>query len=438
MGNNMMFEPSQHETSTFFHNSGSIDHVKSYQDDPMFDAEAENEPIYENDDEDLPRKEYWQEYELDFTPNIVTWMKSNYVQHIKGQQHTVLVGGYNHCNEYFLQTLNYGKSGSQSIEIIPDDKITLFSEISDIQFADDQTAVVVTRNGQIQLIKLQQNDEYSPTMHQHDDEEKMMKIESIENKQNGNKWKLIPISSTKNPIICYPNPNNKQFHGVLTSVTVNTICGNIVASDECGYIYITDIDQQKSINSQSCSSSAINCIRFANSDQIASATMSGQLMLWDLRDLNKPCHATTLPRKHGSLMSLAVHPHRNNLFATGTEYGSIAIWDIRGTNTKKINGDDSYKLFSGHCKHTLVNDIKFLTNNSNSMNGLVTCGNDGITQIFQSEKDVEWKDVSQSAWNANITTIQEEKYPVTSLDFYEQLGIVVTCCNAQKLSFCPI
>merc|ERR1719445_613053 len=90
----------------------------------------------------------------------------------------------------------------------------------------------------------------------------------------------------------------------------------LIASDESGYIYITDIDQQKSITSQSCSSSAINCIRFANSDTIASVSMSGQLMLWDLRDLNNVCYATSLPPKHGSLMSLAVHPHRNHIFST--------------------------------------------------------------------------------------------------------------------------
>ena len=163
--------------------------------------------------------------------------------------------------------------------------------------------------------------------------------------------------------------------------------------------------------------------------------MSGQLMLWDLRDLNRPCHAATLPKEHGSCMSLAVHPHRNNLFAAGTENGTIAIWDIRAN---KVHENECFNLFAGHCENTLVNDIKFLTNNSNSMNGLVTCGNDGITQIFQTKEDIEWKNVSQSVWKKNITPIQEEKYPVTSLDFYEQLSIVATCCDAQKLTFSPI
>merc|ERR1712129_381183 len=123
---------------------------------------------------------------------------------------------------------------------------------------------------------------------------------------------------------------------------------------------------QRNISIHSCSSSAINCIRFANSDNIASATMSGQMMLWDLRDLNKPCHAASLSKKHGACMSLAVHPHRNNLFAAGSGNGTIGIWDIR---SNKVDEDESFNLFAGHTQRTLVNDLKFLTNNSKALNG---------------------------------------------------------------------
>lgn len=197
---------------------------------------------YRHDQSDLSLGEYLQEIELHYTPNIVRWMKSNYFQHIKGEQHTVLIAGYDHCDKYYLQTINYGKNEQeQRIEVVPDDQITFSSEISDIQFADDQTAVIVTRNGQIQLIKLEQNNEYSPRNNSDD--------EKFHSHQN-HKWKLHPILSSDHPLICYPNPSNKQYHGALTSVTVNTICGHIVASDECGFIYITDIDQQKSISSQ--------------------------------------------------------------------------------------------------------------------------------------------------------------------------------------------
>eukprot|EP01083_Nonionella_stella_P115416 342153_1 len=440
--NNMNFVfDTQQRTNEINYDYNATNPMNPYPEDAIFDEATE--ATYGTEHQELSRKEYWKEYELDYTPNIVRWLKSNYLQHMKGEQRAILIGGYNHCGKYYLQTINYGKTANeQSIEVVPDNRITLSSQIADIQFADDATAVIVTRNGEIQLIKLQQNDQYSPRNQNDDDDEKMMR--PMEHSTHGNrasdyKWKLVPISSTNdNPIICYPNQSNTQYRAVLTSVTVNTICGNIVASDEGGCIYITDIDQQKSISSQSCSSSAINCIRFANSDTIASVSMSGQLMLWDLRDLNNVCYATTLPRKHGSLISLAVHPHRNHIYSTGTEYGTVAVWDIRGTNQNwnKTQEEQSYRLFAGHCKHTLVNDVQFLTNNANTMNGLVTCGNDGISQIFQSEKDVDWKDLSQNAWNTNIVTIQESKYPVTSLDFYD--GIVATCCDAQKLSFFPI
>merc|ERR1719445_2646479 len=151
----------------------------------------------------------------------------------------------------------------------------------------------------------------------------------------------------------------------------------LIASDESGYIYITDIDKQRTPNSQICSSSAINCIRFANSNTIASVSMSGQLILWDLRegklrmDADKEWSHTTLPKKHGALISLAVHPHRNHIFATGTESGAIAVWDIE-------NRDRPFRLFEDqHVKGTLVNDVQFLPKS-----GLVSCGNDGFTQML--------------------------------------------------------
>ena len=399
-----MFNPDQ-----YAYNSPT---VYNQDDEQMFndeDGDIDNHN-HNNNIEELKRTDYLKEYELDYTPNIIRWIKSNYLQQIKGEQHTVLVSGYNHCNDNFLQIFNYGKSkNNQSIEVIADHTIKINSEIADIQFADDQTAIIVTINGQIQLIKLEQkNDEYSPksSPQQHDNEdEKMMQSNQNDDALDHNKWNLNPILSQQNPIICYPDPNNKKYHGVLTSVAVSTIAGKIVASDENGCIYITDIDNPQAPTSQvlvpynlslphvmfiyffisqSCSSSVINCIGFANSDTIVSVSMSGQILLWDLRDLKKVVYATSLPRKYGSLMSLSVHPHRNHISATGTETGNV-MTDIRNRSN---NQQKSYKLFAGHCKDTVINDIKFIGNTvDHEINGLVTAENDGITQIFQSEQD---------------------------------------------------
>jgi len=418
----------------------------SMHEEPVQDVEEEEEQ-----DAEPPKRDYLKECELDYTPNVVRWMKANYLQQIKGEQHTLLVSGYNHCCNY-LQAFMYGKSQRGNyIEVVADAQLTFDSQITDIQFADDQTAVIVTNSGEIKLIQLQQSDEYSPhsshlrqskyRVDDEEDDEKMASLNEEESVRHGgssepdNKWVLLPISGIENPCLCYPNEHNKQYPAVLTSVAVNTIRGQIVAADEGGYLYITDIDQQKSIASQCCSPSAINCIQFANNDTIASVSMSGQLMLWDTRDLRTVSYATTLPRKHGALMTLAVHPFRNHIFATGTEYGTVAIWDIRGGNSKKSNNNrvhqqrNPYKILHAHDKDTLVNDIKFLTNNANTINGLVTCGNDGIAQIFESEED---------EWNANSTPIQEDRYAVTSVDFNEQLNVVITSCDSQKLSFLPI
>ena len=252
--NNMrfMFNPDQHTYNP------SIPYNQNDRQISVFEGE-ENDDIdnynHKNgNNQELKRSDYLKEYELDYTPNIIRWIKSNYLQHIKGEQHTVLVSGYNHCNDNFLQTFNYGKNESgDSIEVIADHKIKINSEISDIQFADDQTAIIVTTNGEIQKVKVEQkNDEYSPrsTHQRYDNEDEKMLLLNENDDSSSNKWTLNPMSSKENPIICYPDPNNKQYHGVLTSVAVSTIAGEIVASDENGYIYITDIEKSKAPTSQ--------------------------------------------------------------------------------------------------------------------------------------------------------------------------------------------
>ena len=202
--------------------------------------------------DEIPRDDFRQSVELPYQPTIVRWVKSNYLQQIKGEQHTVLVGGYDHCDRYHLQTLMYGKSPEDQsiIEVRADGKMdTLPAEIGDIAFASDDIAVVVMRNGQIETVKLQQNDDYSThSVHLQDDE----KMASMDMNDDGlkQKWTLKTLTNPKCPIICYPDGNTRKFPAALTSVAVNEICGKIVVSDECGYIYITDIEKQRTPNSQ--------------------------------------------------------------------------------------------------------------------------------------------------------------------------------------------
>ena len=217
--------------------------------EPTEEFVQQNEPMQP---EEIPREDFHLSTELPFQPNIVRWVKSSYLQQIKGEQHTVLVGGYDHCERYHLQTFMYGKSpeDQQVIEVQADGAMTLSAEIGDIAFADDQTAVVVMRNGQIETVKLQQNDEYSSqSAHLHPDDEKVVSMDTDDYglKQ---KWTLKGLTSPNNPIICYPDGNKRKFPAALTSVAVNDICGKIVVSDECGYIYITDIEKQRTPNSQ--------------------------------------------------------------------------------------------------------------------------------------------------------------------------------------------
>eukprot|EP01084_Bolivina_argentea_P127824 226028_1 len=92
--------PNQHNQHNQYQNN------QFYGANKMYEDEHENEEHLEH--QDIPRKQYQLAYEVEYTPNIVRWVKSNYLTHIKGEQHTVLIGGYDHCNKYYLETLIYG------------------------------------------------------------------------------------------------------------------------------------------------------------------------------------------------------------------------------------------------------------------------------------------------------------------------------------------
>ena len=130
---NFVFNQGGYNDNEYNHNSNVYEENGMYAEDNGHDEQY----IDHEEEKELLRKDYLQECELDYTPNIVRWMKSNYLQHIKGEKHTVLVGGYDHTRNY-LQTFTYGKTkDGRAIQVNADHTLSLDAEIADIQFANE-------------------------------------------------------------------------------------------------------------------------------------------------------------------------------------------------------------------------------------------------------------------------------------------------------------
>jgi len=108
-----------------------------------------------------------------------------------------------------------------------------------------------------------------------------------------------------------------------------------------------DAITSNSLTAHKVSSSTIYDVLYANNDTIALVTMSGQLLLIDLRQgCARPSVDRCVPRSFGSLRCVSTHPHKNNLFAVGSESGHVMLWDLRknSSNTNNNNNNNNNNL----------------------------------------------------------------------------------------------
>lgn len=368
--------------------------------------------------------------ELLYTPTIVHWLKSEH--HLSSNEHTLIVCGKSPSNRHSLQVFTAKISDNASTmnnvdnmmieeelnsSIIEDTIMSFDSLLTGIAFAE-RLAIVCTNDGEIHKIKLN----YIP---------------SNEN-MNENEWNLKLLNGS-----CAKIKNGKSRNAMnvkFTSIAVRFVSGKIVCADELGFIHLSDMEYNIShstttVNSiHRCSSSAIYDIKFCGAHIIVTANMSGQLVIWDIRDLKKACFHTHLPRKYGCLTCLAVHPFRNRMFATGTEDGFVCLWDIR------YSQNNNYGIFEAHKKNTSVNHISYLANS-----GVICSGNDGHLRTFVSRNEEEWQNIHHLEFiteqmlltNVESNDLQSEHYPISHFDVHQNQGLVATVCNSQTLTLIP-
>merc|ERR1712087_406844 len=113
----------------------------------------------------------------------------------------------------------------------------------------------------------------------------------------------------------------------------------------------------------------------------------------------------------------------------------VALWDVRGAQSVNVENEAMTKPFSVLSAHSgLLGELHFARKGS----ALLTCSDDGLTQLFHVD---DWKGVNgvdRAAWNANRTELQSERYPIRGCDFYEPLDLAVSACANHKLCFMPI
>lgn len=114
-----------------------------------------------------------------------------------------------------------------------------------------------------------------------------------------------------------------------TSVTVRN--DNIITVGEDGRLVHLNVKHKDPIHViDSAETCTINAVLFLKQFEVVTANMRGQLKVWDLRSKsNSPVQKFILSGDQVGLQCLAQHPGQHQVLATGSEDGTLVIWDMR-------------------------------------------------------------------------------------------------------------
>jgi len=74
----------------------------------------------------------------------------------------------------------------------------------------------------------------------------------------------------------------------------------------------------------------VHGVTYLSRDTIATASASGQVKLWDTRQLDRPVAVLAdAPERPVALLTAQAHPTRPERLVTGNAAGAVALWDLR-------------------------------------------------------------------------------------------------------------
>lgn len=215
--------------------------------------------------------------------------------------------------------------------------------------------------------------------------------------------RLYDIVNPNNPTINYDGiQKNYTRLGFQEDGTWMYTCG------EDGKVRIWDMQVQQSVRSFDCSSPINSACLHPNQVEIAIASQSGGVFLWNV---NSKAHEHYIPETNASVQDVAISPDGKFMAAVNNR-GKCYVWDLKSSPDQTLSVAKGWKVFSILDRYGLR--VKFCPNSKY----MVTCSSDETARIwsvpdFELVRELK-KPNCQWVWDAAFSSDRESKYLFTA------------------------
>lgn len=162
-----------------------------------------------------------------------------------------------------------------------------------------------------------------------------------------NQDQILTTSSTGSLILFRHHPNSQTLEVVQEWVELHHSGGRgcpctclavygedvILTGGEDGCMNLVAPGQAKPVRVfQKADSCTINALTFLKQSEVLSVNSFGQLKLWDFRNRSdEPVQIFSATDEHWPLLCVDRHPGQHHILATGSQDGTLTVWDLRQT-----------------------------------------------------------------------------------------------------------
>ncbi|KAK3824951.1 MAG: WD40-repeat-containing domain protein [Benniella sp.] len=206
-----------------------------------------------------------------------------------------------------------------------------------------------------------------------------------------------------------------------TSIAIRPQALNEIASvGEDSRLVLTGVDNiQKTLQRSDRIGTGLSAVCWRSSSSLAVATKTGQVRLFDRRNITKSVQPTLQDEKQRDLLTcIAQHPTETYRLATGNDDGGISIWDVRNMSKPDI------KIIKAH--NSIVWEVKFHPNQADK---LISCSQDGTLVTLNWKQAVDdYVSDATSTRDEHIATYWSSirnVLSVNSIDYHNRANVLL-------------
>ncbi|KAJ2784222.1 Nucleoporin Nup43 [Coemansia interrupta] len=181
---------------------------------------------------------------------------------------------------------------------------------------------------------------------------------------------------------------------VCTGVAVQPGGHTVASCGEDGRLVLAPADRLASHQSIDADAGSLTSLCWPTATQVAVATRAGQAKLFDHRAPLHPSSVFYNPQSCASFECIAAHPSQPFLLATGSDDGSVLLWDVRDPRRPR---NEMFRVHRGN-----VWQVGFDPRDARS---IVSCAEDGTVAVTRWEDEGRPHETRRLASQLNVLAV---------------------------------